>query len=201
MSHKKITLGTRQKILEAGLQLFSKKGYLGATTKEIALRSGVAEVTVFRHFNSKEDLFEEVISTYSFLPKLKELLADIKHIPYEKALTMIAGRFLEALQLRKDLIRIMHSEIRRYPHKIHVIYNSLIDGLIKTLSSYFRERQKIGELAGFDCESGARAFLGMFFSYFNAQEFLLQKRYAKINDEKTTKEFVKIFINGTLRKE
>jgi AcrR family transcriptional regulator len=201
MSHVKVAPSTREKILETGLQLFSTKGYLGATTKEIALKAGVAEVTVFRHFNSKEALFEEVISTYSFLPRLKELLSDIKQIPYEKALTMIAGRFLETLELRKDLIRIMHSEIHRYPHKIHVIYNSLIDGLIKTLSAYFRERQERGELASFDSESGARAFLGMFFSHFNAQEFLLQKRYAKIDDEKTIREFVKIFINGTLKKE
>ena len=48
---------TRDKILEAALFLFSKKGYLGATTKEIAKEAGIAELTLFRHFASKEKLF------------------------------------------------------------------------------------------------------------------------------------------------
>ena len=44
---------TRDKILDASLALFSKKGFLGATTKEIAKKAGVAELTLFRHFSSK----------------------------------------------------------------------------------------------------------------------------------------------------
>ncbi|MGE5799532.1 MAG: helix-turn-helix domain-containing protein, partial [Syntrophaceae bacterium] len=41
---------TREKILDASLRLFSDKGFLGATTRGIARRAGVAEVTLFRHF-------------------------------------------------------------------------------------------------------------------------------------------------------
>ncbi len=51
-------LPTRERILETSLRLFSEKGYLGATTKEISAESGVAEVTLFRHFPSKESLFQ-----------------------------------------------------------------------------------------------------------------------------------------------
>jgi AcrR family transcriptional regulator len=65
---------TREKILEAVLKLFSMKGYLGATTTEIAEKAGIAELTLFRHFTSKDKLFEEVMSVYSFLPALKGLL-------------------------------------------------------------------------------------------------------------------------------
>ena len=53
---------TRERILETALHLFSTKGYLGATTKEISAESGVAEVTLFRHFPSKEILFEEMLA-------------------------------------------------------------------------------------------------------------------------------------------
>ncbi len=62
---------TKDRILKTGLKLFSKKGYLGATTKEIAKTAGIAEITLFRHFSSKERLFEEVINAYSFLPAKK----------------------------------------------------------------------------------------------------------------------------------
>lgn len=190
---------TRDRILEGALRLFSKKSYLGATTKEIAKEAEVAEVTVFRHFPSKEKLFEEVINTYSFLPALKGLLPQIAKMPYEKALIIIAKRFLETLTLRKDMIQIMHSEIQRYPEKIHRIYHTFIDELFETLASYFKKIQKNGILKGFDAKLGTRAFLGMFYSYFIGEEIMMFKKYRDSNTDRTIREFVNIFLRGTLK--
>jgi AcrR family transcriptional regulator len=190
---------TRDKILETALKLFSQKGYLGATTKEIAKEAGIAEVTLFRHFPSKENLFENVISAHSFLPALKDLLPEVEGMSYEKALNVIAKRFLETLSSRKDLIQIMHSEMHRYPEKIHMIHNSIIDNVIKTLASYFEKLKTKGLLKDFNSELGARAFLGMFFSYFNAQELKMRKKYKGDDTEMTINEYVNIFVNGTLK--
>ncbi len=199
MSNKEKSSSTRNKILETALRLFSKKGYLGATTKDIAKGAGIAEVTLFRHFPSKERLFEHVINTYSFLPVLRGLLPEISEMSYEKALTAISRRFLDTLNSRKDMIRIMHSEMRRYPEKIYKIYHDFLDEMIKTLGSYFHEMQKKNILRKFDAESGARAFLGMVFSYFNAKEFHMFKKYKDIDTDKIIKEFIDIFLRGTLK--
>lgn len=198
-AYKTSIMKTKDKILETGLKLFSKKGYLGATTKEIARAAGIAEVTLFRHFPSKEKLFEEVINTHSFLPVLRGLLPEIAGLPYEEGLRVISKRFLESLTERKDLVRIMHSEIHRYTEKIHRIYHSIIDEILKTLASYFAEMQKKGFLRTFDTELGARAFLGMFFSYFDAENFLLLKKYRRTDTDAIIREFVVIFIKGTAK--
>jgi AcrR family transcriptional regulator len=190
---------TRDRILESALKLFSKKGYLGATTKDIARGAGIAEVTLFRHFPSKERLFEQVINTYSFLPVLRGLLSEISEMPYGRALTVIARRFLDTLNSRKDMIQIMQSEMRRYPEKIYKIYHDFLDEMVKTLGSYFQRMQKENILRKFDTESGARAFLGMFFSYFNAKEFRMFKKYKDMNTDKIIKEFIDIFLRGTLK--
>ncbi len=190
---------TRQAIIEAGLRLFSEKGFNGATTREIAKDAGIAEITLFRHFQTKESLFEEVISRYSFLPALRNLLPEISNLPYEDALMVIAREFLNTLYLRKDLIRIMLTEIHRYPEQMQRVYNSLIDEVIKTLASYFENMQKKGVLNEFDVNMGARAFLGMFFSYFNAQEFKMRKKFRGDDRERTIKEYVRIFAEGTKR--
>lgn len=197
MSRSKDMQSTRDKILETALKLFSQKGYLGATTKEIAKEAEIAEITLFRYFPSKEKLFEEVINTYSFLPALKELMPEIAGMSYEKALTEIAKRFLETISSRKDMIQIMHSEIQRYPEKIHKIYHAFIDEIFKILASYFNEMQKKKILKGFDTELGAKAFLGMFFSYFNLHEIMMYKKYRHVDKDATIKEFVKIFVRGT----
>ncbi len=91
----------------------------------------------------------------------------------------------------------MHSEIHRYSEKIHRIYHSIIDEIFKTLASYFAEMQKKGVLKAFDTELGARAFLGMFFSYFDAENFLMLKKYRRTDTETIIKEFVMIFAEGT----
>jgi AcrR family transcriptional regulator len=191
---------TRDRILDAGLKLFSKKGYLGATTKEIAAKAGVAELTVFRHFSSKQKLFEEIIRRYSFLPALKGLLPQLKKMDYADALHEIAGKFLERLSERRDLVRIMNSEIHRYPVKVREIYHNFIDEVFRTLAAYFRELQDKGELREFQPELGARAFLGMFFSYFNAREFLLIKEVKDMDADLVIKQYTEIFIEGTKRK-
>lgn len=191
--------GTRTRILEAALRAFSERGYLGATTREIAGKAGVAELTLFRHFTSKEKLFEAVIGNYSFLPELKGLLPEVATMSYRDALTMIATRFLDTLAARKEMIQIMHSEMHRYPGKIHKIYHDFIDGLVETLASYFSALQRKRALRAFNAEAAARAFLGMFFSYFNAQELMMGRRYRSVDTGTTVREFVKLFIEGTAR--
>ena len=126
-------------------------------------------------------------------------MPEVAAMPYEKALTEIAKRFLDTLESRKDLIQIMHSEIQRYPEKIHRIYHSFIDEIFKILAAYFNEMQKRKLLDRFDAEFGARAFLGMFFSYFNVHEIMMHKKYRHVDKDDTIKEFVRIFMRGTVR--
>jgi len=50
-----------RKILEAAIDVFSEKGFSGATTNEIAKRAGVAEGTIFRYFKTKKDLLRGIL--------------------------------------------------------------------------------------------------------------------------------------------
>src|SRR5246127_4425322 len=55
------TAVTREHLLDAAAQTFSRDGIQGATTREIARGAGVNEVTLFRHFKSKEQLLRAVL--------------------------------------------------------------------------------------------------------------------------------------------
>jgi len=52
---------TEQKILEVALKIFAEKWYAGATTRIIALKSVFTELTLFRKFKTKENLYNMVI--------------------------------------------------------------------------------------------------------------------------------------------
>lgn len=55
-------MDVRERILEAAAAIYSAVGFHGTTTRRIAAEAGVNEVTLFRHFGSKEALIREVIS-------------------------------------------------------------------------------------------------------------------------------------------
>lgn len=52
---------TRDAILAAAQETYSRYGFRGATTRRIAETAGVNEVTIFRHFGSKEALLGEAV--------------------------------------------------------------------------------------------------------------------------------------------
>ena len=52
---------TRQRILTAAREVFSRDGFQGATTREIAREAGVNEVTIFRHFHTRDELLHATL--------------------------------------------------------------------------------------------------------------------------------------------
>lgn len=51
---------TRDRLVRAALELFTTQGYHASTTPQIAAKAGVAEGTIYRHFESKEHLLNEL---------------------------------------------------------------------------------------------------------------------------------------------
>lgn len=194
------TKQTRETILAAALRLFSQRGFLGATTRQIACEAGVAEVTLFRHFGSKEKLFEEVIRGYSFLPAMKGILPRLEEARYEETLLTIARHFLATLDERRDLIRIMLAERLSYPATVKGIFRGILGEEFGILTGYFRRLQQRGVLRDFDPDEAARAFLGALFAYVHGLGFFFEDAADRSSRERFAGEFVRLFVEGTLRR-
>ena len=55
---------TKNKIVDSTLALIDKKPFPQVTTKEIAEKSGIAEVTLFRHFVNKESILSYLVDKF-----------------------------------------------------------------------------------------------------------------------------------------
>ncbi len=53
----------RDLILEAGIKVFSKKGYHHTKMEEIAVAAGIGKGTIYEYFTSKLQLFQEIMET------------------------------------------------------------------------------------------------------------------------------------------
>jgi len=67
-----MTHSTKTAIEEAALGLFVRKGVAQTTTKDIAAATGIAEGTIYRHFESKDALVEHLFLS-NYLPLAKTL--------------------------------------------------------------------------------------------------------------------------------
>src|SRR5687767_14962672 len=99
----------RDQLLQAAARLYAESGYRGATTRRIAGEAGVNEITLFRHFGSKEVLIREAIARAG-LSAVAELLPQTPRDPFRE-LRDWAKAHIGALRERKSLIRTCMGEI------------------------------------------------------------------------------------------
>ena len=187
---------TRGQLLRATLELISEKGYLGATTREIAALAGVSELTLFRKFGKKEHLFEEMLKSFTFLPQLKDLIEEIDEMPVQEGLNVIGTRFLRTLRERRPLAQIMLSEMSHYPQKVRRIYQLMIDNLAKTLENYLENRKDRAEVRPIDMDFASYAFLRVLFMTFAYESIIKGQVMSDDKIEYTVQELVAIFLNG-----
>ena len=192
-------IDTKKRLLEATLKLISEKGYMGATTREIAQEAGVTELTLFRHFGSKEKLFKELLGSYTFLPRLKKLLPELDGLSSREALELIATHFLLTLKERKAMVKIMYSEYTTYPENIREVYNKFILEMRTTLAAYFEDLQQKGMLRkNISPAMTAKMFLWILFSYFRSEEIMQSTGMKKAAMKRQVREMVDIFMSGTV---
>lgn len=89
-------MGTREKIVEAAERVMRERGLARSTTKEIAREAGYSEGTLYKHFESKEDLFLCVLAERlpSFLALAEELPARVGRGAVRETLEEVASKAL-----------------------------------------------------------------------------------------------------------
>jgi AcrR family transcriptional regulator len=136
---------TRERLLEAAGRVFARDGLDGATTREIAREAGVNEVTLFRHFGSKDRLLRAVVERNfgtaatpppAFTPG-NTLRADLQ---------AHAQVYEQRLEENMPLIRAMLGGIHRHAQQEHQVYDAVFGPLRLALVTRLETARNAGEL-------------------------------------------------------
>ncbi|WP_396225079.1 TetR/AcrR family transcriptional regulator [Gemmatimonas sp.] len=103
----------RQRILQAAARVYTQHGWRGATTRRIAEEAGVNEVTLFRHFGSKDALLEQMMRDL-VAAKEQERLPDDPREPEAELYAWARAHHSETCGMR-PLIRQMMSDLEERP--------------------------------------------------------------------------------------
>ncbi len=102
----------KNKIIEAGYQLFSEVGYYGTNTAEIAKRAGVSTGIVYGYFQDKRDILICVLEIYInkvFAPYLK-MFEKITHpVNFSELITKMIEQTIKTHKNNRKIHEVLHA--------------------------------------------------------------------------------------------
>lgn len=138
----------RDAILSAALDEFSTRGFEAARLDDVAKRAGVAKGTIYLYFRDKETLFQELIRAM-----LTPLVGTIEALGQaELPLAVLADRLADLFvrevyeTRRKDVIRLMITEGRRFPKLAEFYYREVLSRIIAAVRALLRRAAARGEV-------------------------------------------------------
>jgi TetR/AcrR family transcriptional regulator len=189
----------RKQLIEVAIDMFSRRGFAGTTTKEIAAAAGVTEAVIFRHFATKQDLYKAILDFKCHGDEAVEWNAELQQL-------MDAGddegffRFLVASIIRFYRENPQFERLLLYAalegHELAIMHHDQtkmpVGGRLK---DYIARRQQQGALLQCDPELLLLALVGI------PQFYALQKYIYRVGDmppgdEHVIETFTKILMNG-----
>jgi AcrR family transcriptional regulator len=140
------------KIVLAATQLFSRQGYNGTSTREIARLANVSENTLFRHFERKEDLFWATLRSHSaWLALCKESLESITAFDApEVVLPKILEILTDTASFRPELLRLIAVAFLELQWKAEAFCQEQLSPVCATIRKYLAMCVKSGRVRDFD---------------------------------------------------
>ncbi len=186
----------RAAILAVAKVLFSDKGYHGVPVDEIARRVGVSPAILYRHFSSKEALYEEVLNSIA-----------CKRESYVDAVVSSNGSFDDVL---KKITRIYIDSVSEDPDYLRMELQSALEGSDAT-RQFFDNRWKpftdfiefsLGELMAqkriepLNARVAALAYQGMIREALYAKCIYRSSRYRDVPLPELCDHLIGLFLNA-----
>ena len=187
---------TRDRILDAALRSFARHGFTGATTKDIARKAKVNEVTLFRLFKSKKALFAAVLSDRSPVVPIQETVAVEPTTTVEEMLRNNVRIVLRTLRENKDLYFVMMSDAWRQSKTRNQAYEATIKRGIDLVSAMMSRLMDAGKLRRTDPEIAARVLMGAVQFYFLTTDMLGDSMSKPGEEDRMIRGLVSTFLEG-----
>ncbi|HEY2421035.1 MAG TPA: TetR/AcrR family transcriptional regulator [Neobacillus sp.] len=193
---------TKIKIIEVSIELFSKKGFSGASIRDITNEVGIKESSLYKHFKSKDQILETIFinfrkETDKLLPPMEHIDHIVESMSIKDFLVRGTENFLNHINdyFNLKIWRIMYIELFRHPMAQEIYRNVIMDQTVDCLESVFKKMIQCGKMAKVNPRTMATEY--QFSSISLILEYNLLKAEEKSTDkiELRIKEHVEFFAN------
>lgn len=184
----------RESIIEVAKRLFAQKGFHGVSIDEIVKQVGVSPAILYRHFKSKEELYEAVLHEYSCTREsyVETIVGD--DITFEKVLRGMTRVFVTSIINQPELLKMeMHSLLEGNEASMEFFLNRW-----KSFADYIEynlaELHSQGKIEPINVKAASLLYQGMI------RELLLLKclqttdRFSEYSVDQLVNELVELFM-------
>jgi AcrR family transcriptional regulator len=187
---------TGEAILAAAAELIAERGYKGMTTRAIAERAGVNEVTVFRRFKNKAGILDALGAAWS--KRMAGYAVSAIPDPSDTRATLAALARMEVLQAQEfgGAAMRLALDARTVPEIAAVMGHgpgANFDGLVV----YLKERQSAGDLRGdIDARAMAEAFFALTSQAVMSRQVLDDMAEHELPVEEVSGQLFELYMSG-----
>lgn len=197
----------RQQIIEVAVDLFSRRGFQGTTTREIAQAAGVNEATIFRHFATKSDLYAAIIDwkacSEDFTALERALEATLETGDDRGLFELVALRMLEINDADQNTMRLMLYSGLEGHELAEIFFRNHIVRIFHALAGFIRRRVDEGRYRQVDPMTAVRSFIGMVHYHAMTTKLFPHQvnELLNISNRQAAERFADIFIASMLNLE
>lgn len=209
MKNKRLTSEVRRElILQAALEVFSDKGFQGATVKKIAERADINEGLLYRHFKSKEDLYTAILDRKAVQSPVLEdpsLLTRGKEDDHQ-VLKRFAQSYLRVMRANEKLVKLISfgqlaNPDLASPNLFKIPYKSTEESPVSILSNYFKAKMKEGTFVKKNPQLVARIFVGSVHWYGLRSLIAKSKQWNVYDEDEVLDTMVSLFLDGVVARD
>jgi AcrR family transcriptional regulator len=200
---------TRSDVLRASREVFSERGYEGATLTMIAARLGVSPAALLRHAPTKEALFSAAMTPVETTgPLPMEFLRDVNAATEDpaKMLRKLASEFVPFIEQRlgENIARWLHARTSEEALTLRLPFDPRIkqsppERGLAIVEDYFRRASAAGRMCVRNPRAAALAFLGSLHAYVFLQK-VLQIFDSSITVDLYIQTLMDVWTGGAIRK-
>lgn len=150
-------------IIEAAMQVFIEQGFAAAKLDDVAKRAGIVKGTLYRYYDTKEDLFRAVVQfTVEAHLQVLEQAANAFRGSLRELVPVLLIRAAEQMGHSQvpALARLVISESRSFPDLARIWHDNVVARMLSLLTGLIAEAQERGEVRPGDPKVHAFSIVG-----------------------------------------
>jgi AcrR family transcriptional regulator len=194
---------TRVVILVAARSVFARRGFDGASTREVAEVAGVNNAMIYYYFKDKDSLYRSVLAdSFSALIDIWNDGIFKSPAPVRQKVEKYVEGYIRFHQANEDLRRIMAMEFAVSGGTLTGVCEKYFADNFKRLSGIFREGIRNNELQNIDPSTAAASLIGVIIHNFIMQPMAkhIHGKQMNLSPEKFGVFVTELFFNGLGRR-
>jgi TetR/AcrR family transcriptional regulator len=189
----------RKQLIEVAIDLFSRRGFSGTTTKEIAAAAGVTEAIIFRHFATKQQLYTAIIDYRLQSPETLDSMAGLQDSMErnddEGFFRLITSKLIEGARRDPKFERVLLYAALEGHELAAMFHQQFAIPVMSVIHNYISLRQAQGAMREMNPGAILFAVAGMAKQY-ALHQYMCGYKDAGFSDEEAVEAFTRILMDG-----